>query len=124
MYELTVHGHFDAAHYLKGYQGKCANIHGHTWQVEAKIRGNDLNQTGMLVDFSLIKNELKAITGQLDHVLINDLTCFRDTNPTAENISRYIYFELTKLLKKYYVRLHSVTVWESPGAAATYFERE
>jgi len=124
MYELTVHGHFDAAHCLKEYQGKCANIHGHTWQVEAKIRGNDLDKTGMLVDFSLIKNELKSITDRLDHVLINDLACFRDTNPTAENISRYIYSEMVKLLKNYHVLLHAVTVWESPGAAATYFERE
>lgn len=123
MFELTVHGHFDAAHYLKEYQGKCANIHGHTWRVEIKIRGNDLDQTGMLVDFSLIKKNLKAITEQLDHVLINDLTCFRETNPTAENISRYIYHEMDKSLKEYHVLLFSVTVWESSGAAATYFEK-
>lgn len=124
MFELTVQGHFDAAHYLREYQGKCAGIHGHTWQVEAKVQGNDLDRTGMLVDFSIIKKYLRSITDRLDHVLLNDLTVFREMNPTAENISRFIYQEMTKALEDLPVKVSAVTVWESPGAAATYSQQE
>jgi len=124
MYELTVSGHFDAAHYLKDYIGKCAHIHGHRWQVEAKIRGHALDQKGMLVDFSLIKKKLREITDNLDHCLLNDLVRYKETNPTAENIARFIYQDLEASLKEYEVTVHQVTVWESPVAAAAYFEEQ
>lgn len=124
MFELTVHGHFDAAHYLKEYQGKCARVHGHTWRVEVKVRGNTIDQTGMLMDFSLIKKKLRVITDQFDHILLNDLSCFEKMNPTAENISRYIYDDMVKSLAEYKVKVASVTVWESPDAAATYSQGE
>lgn len=124
MYELTVRSHFDAAHFLKNYQGKCAHIHGHTWQVEVKIRGNNLDETGMLVDFFLVKKNLRAIAGQLDHSLLNDLAFFKDINPTAENISKIIFYKMEESLKEYPVSVNSVTVWESPGAAATFIKDE
>lgn len=121
MIELTIRDHFDAAHFLKNYQGKCARIHGHTWEVEVKVRGKELDQIGMLVDFSMLKKNLKEVVERLDHILINDLLPFQDTNPTAENISAYIGNELAGLFKSYPVKLFSVTVWESPRAAATYY---
>ncbi|MCR6546328.1 6-carboxytetrahydropterin synthase QueD [Dehalobacterium formicoaceticum] len=124
MFEISVQDHFDAAHFLKEYQGKCAKIHGHTWQVEIKIQGEDLDKTGMVVDFSVVKNELKKVLDPLDHVLINELTAFHETNPTAENISCYIFQEMSKALSNYPVWVSRVTVWESPGAAAAYFEKE
>lgn len=121
MFELTIRDHFDAAHFLKNYQGKCAKIHGHTWEVEVKIQGKELDQIGMMVDFSILKKNLKEIVEKLDHILINDLLHFQETNPTAENISAYIGNELAGLIKTYPVKLFSVTVWESPRAAATYY---
>ncbi|ATW24344.1 6-carboxytetrahydropterin synthase QueD [Candidatus Formimonas warabiya] len=124
MFELTVRGHFDAAHFLRDYQGKCAQIHGHTWQVEAKIRGEKLGTAGMLIDFSLLKSKLKEITNRLDHILLNDFPHFSLVNPTAENISAYIYQEFADSLKENEVEVFAVTVWESTGAAATYFRHE
>jgi len=120
MFELVVNGHFDAAHFLKGYQGKCAQIHGHTWKVEVKVRGSQLDQVGMLLDFSLLKARLKEITKKLDHTLINETSEFLHSNPTAENISKYIYDQFHQFTQKYGVRVYSVTIWESPNAAATY----
>ncbi|MGI6679743.1 MAG: 6-carboxytetrahydropterin synthase QueD [Dehalobacterium sp.] len=124
MFEISVQDHFDAAHFLKGYQGKCAQIHGHTWQVEIKVRGENLDEIGMILDFSVIKKALKQILHPLDHGLINDLAIFRETNPTAENISRYIFQEMSQALKDVPVQVYRVTVWESPGAAAAYFKEE
>lgn len=123
MYELTVKGHFDSAHYLRGYQGKCSNIHGHTWYVEIKVRGSKLDQIGMLVDFSIIKKVIKETTDLLDHKLINDIPYFTNVNPTAENIAEFIYSKIAASteIDHELIKVFSVTVWESPQAAATYY---
>ena len=121
MYELVVGDHFDAAHFLRGYTGKCAKVHGHTWQVEIRVRGDRLDESGMLVDFSILKNKLREITGTLDHSLINDLDYFTTINPTAENISVYIAQRFQEMMKDVSVKICSVTVWESPRAAAIYY---
>lgn len=121
MYELIVGDHFDAAHFLRGYTGKCAKVHGHTWQVEIRVRGDRLDESGMLVDFSILKKKLREITGTLDHSLINDLDYFTTINPTAENISVYIAQRFQEMMKDVSVKICSVTVWESPRAAAIYY---
>ncbi len=124
MFELTVGGHFDAAHYLREYKGKCARIHGHTWRVVVKIRGTKIDKTGMLVDFSLVKSKLQEVINLLDHILLNEIPDFSQVNPTAENISQYIYHRLEVSLCDYAVTIFSVTVWESPDTAATYFKSD
>ncbi|MDD2497920.1 MAG: 6-carboxytetrahydropterin synthase QueD [Desulfitobacteriaceae bacterium] len=121
MFELVVGEHFDAAHFLRGYTGKCAKVHGHTWQVEIRVRGERLDESGMLVDFSILKKKLREITGVLDHSLINDLDYFTTINPTAENISIYIAQRFQEMMKDVSVKICSVTVWESPRAAAIYY---
>lgn len=128
MYELTVKTNFDAAHRLCGYQGNCANIHGHTWIVEVTVSGEQLNAIGMLIDFKDLKKALKKIIEQLDHQYINDLPQFSPDgevgNPTAENLSSYIYKSLEGKIKQQYpnVYLSRVKVWESPTSCATYWE--
>jgi len=72
-YYLTVSQNFEAAHYLSGYSGNCANIHGHTWKVEVTIVGSQLDSIGMLVDFRDIRRELAAVLVQFDHALITKL---------------------------------------------------
>ena len=121
MFELVVGEHFDAAHFLRGYTGKCAKVHGHTWQVEIRVQGEKLNECGMLVDFAFLKEKLKKIIGTLDHSLINDLDYFTTINPTAENISVYIAHKFQEMMKDVSVKICSVTVWESPWAAAIYY---
>ena len=50
-YELTVKGHFDAAHHLYGYPGECKNLHGHTWDVEVTVAATELDEIGIVYDF-------------------------------------------------------------------------
>ena len=118
MYELTVEDTFDAAHYLRGYQGACERLHGHTYRIQATLRTPDINDTGISVDFRDIKSGLKDIVAELDHQCLNDLPVFSTTNPSAENIAKYIFDRLSALFGG---RVFKVTVWETPTSAAAYF---
>ena len=118
MYQLTVKGDFAASHSLRDYEGKCKNLHGHTWKVDIVFSGKDLNSTGMLVDFKEIKSSLKAILEKLDHQHLNDLEPFGKINPTSENIAKFIF---DKLFQENICAVEKVTVWESENASATYF---
>jgi len=109
---LKVRDKFHAAHFLKGYRGKCEKIHGHTFYVEAKIEVRELDETGIGIDFNVIKQKLAAILP--DHSLLNEVY---DFNPSAENLARRLYTELRKDFP-----VKEVTVWESEDAAATYTE--
>ena len=118
MYRLRTQSHFDAAHKLIGYKGKCSQLHGHTWKVEVFVVGEKLNDIGILADFKKLKERLKEITEKFDHSFLND---FKEIgNPTAENISKYIFENLKGLPKT--VRLEKVRVWESPDSYAEYFQ--
>lgn len=125
MYEISAFGHFDAAHFLRGYPGKCANIHGHRWKVEITLQGEKLDEMGILIDFMDVKTMLKEVLKVFDHKMINDVPPFDDLNPTAENIARFIYGQMMadKLSNQTEnsVRITKVTVWESDNASATYF---
>ena len=77
---------FDAAHYLPGYKGKCANLHGHHWAIELGVKGKVDSETGMVIDFIKLKDFLKIIEDRFDHSLVNDVI----SNPTAENIALYV----------------------------------
>ncbi|MDP8266527.1 MAG: 6-carboxytetrahydropterin synthase QueD [Candidatus Aceula meridiana] len=117
MYKLTVKGDFAASHSLRNYEGKCKNLHGHTWKVDVGISGKELNATGMLVDFKEIKNSLKNVLEQFDHQHLNDLEPFQKINPTSENIAKVIF---DKISKENACAVSEVTVWESENASATY----
>ncbi|MBD3412974.1 MAG: 6-pyruvoyl tetrahydrobiopterin synthase [Candidatus Aminicenantes bacterium] len=109
---LKVRDKFQAAHFLKEYEGKCERIHGHSFQVEVQILVNDLDKAGIGIDFKFIKQALSEIMP--DHTLLNEVY---DFNPSAENLSRHFFKEFKK---KFAVK--SVTVWESEDASATYSE--
>ena len=119
MFEISIKSHFCGAHSLNGYKGLCANLHGHNWEVEVFLRGATLDHLGMLVDFKDVKKTLQAVLEKLDHHHLNTLPIFRKTNPTAENIAKFIFNELSRKIVNH-VRLHRVRVSESPGSAATY----
>jgi|Deesub1362A_J573_1020465.scaffolds.fasta_scaffold00091_111 6-pyruvoyltetrahydropterin/6-carboxytetrahydropterin synthase len=128
MFEIRVRSSFAAAHRLNNHRDKCCRLHGHTWEVEAVVAGRELNDTGMLIDFSVLKHELREVVGVFDHSFLNELAPFSGghpgNNPTAENLARHIFSELKARLSEYRppATLVSVTVWESPGAAVTYRE--
>ena len=118
MYELAIKSDFSSAHFLRGYEGKCKTLHGHTWQVEVVILGEVLDSIGMVTDFVAIKKELKHFLEAIDHVNLNDLPYFKEVNPTTENLAKYIFDEFPK--KYSGIRLKQVTVWESDHASVTY----
>ena len=120
MYELKTITQFGAAHQLRNYIGKCENLHGHNWKIEVYIKGKDLDDNGLLVDFKVVKDKTKEIIEELDHKFLNDLEYFQKENPSSENIARYIYESLEKVINDDRIRVSGVTAWESDNACATY----
>lgn len=120
MYELSVKSRFAAAHQLRAYQGRCENLHGHNWVVEATLEAASLNQIGLAIDFTEIKKALHEVLDELDHKHLNDLPMFREMNPSSENLSRWICEALAARLDSGDVRVSRVTTWESEDACATY----
>ena len=118
MFELMVEDSFDAAHALRGYEGPCENLHGHTWKVQVFLKGEKLNKIGLMRDFKNIRKELKDVLAEFDHKLLNDIKPFDAENPSSENLARIIYQETAKKISG----LHKVTVWESATACASYWE--
>jgi len=124
MYEVDITREFSAAHNLRGYQGDCSKLHGHNWTVQAVIRARELDQIGIAVDFRKLKTELNSILEQFDHTNISELDCFKNVNPTSENIARTIYVQLSARINDDRVKVARVRVCESANSGATYFEEE
>lgn len=128
MYDLKVRGHFDAAHFLRGYQGQCAFTHGHSFQYELTIEKKELDGLGMLIDFKDVKKIMKdVVDAHLDHRFLNETPLFEKVNPTAENLAHLIYDLINYggySAADYYIpfKVSKVTVWESPDCAASYWE--
>ncbi len=123
MYRLKIKGSFSSAHYLKNYQGACENLHGHNWVVEVEVKGKKLNSIGLLIDFKELKKALKKVLSELDHKLLNELPFFKENNPSSELIAYYIFKRLEEELSAFpEVKVSSVTVFETEGASATYYE--
>ena len=121
MFELMVEDSFNSAHQLKGYEGPCEKLHGHTWKVRAYFEGDKLDKLGMLEDFKVLKRRVRECLEELDHSNLNDLPTFKNINPTSENVAAAVW----KKLKTFVggdARLKRVTVFESPTASATYHE--
>lgn len=118
MYELKAQMYFSAAHHLLNYDGACENQHGHNWLVEAYVTGNKLDKSNILVDYKVIKSELKAVLDYLDHEDINELPEFKGISPSSEIIAKFIF---DKLKEKIGI-LSKVSVWETPTSCASYFE--
>ena len=99
MFEVRVEADFAAAHFLKDYNGKCENLHGHNYKVFAHVRGNNLNEGGMLLDFSKLKDALRKTCKILDHTNLNDFPFFNQ-NPSAEKIALFIFENIKKELNE------------------------
>ncbi|MBU4318216.1 MAG: 6-carboxytetrahydropterin synthase QueD [Proteobacteria bacterium] len=122
MYELKVKTHFAAAHQLKLVAKKCENLHGHNWQIEVRVGGEELNSAGVLIDFGILKQHIQDLMMILDHKFLNELEYFGEDNPpSSENIARFIAKDLETRLKPEGIQLTSVTAWESEDACATFF---
>ena len=119
MYELSVRDHFDAAHSLRGYPGECCRLHGHTWDVEVTVAGEVLDSIGIVYDFKTLKDDLRRVLDDYDHVLLDEVEPFGTLNATAENLARVIFERIAAVVGAG-VRVAEVSVWESPVAKLTY----
>ncbi len=120
MYEIAVESHFDAAHFLRGYRGKCESLHGHRFRVVARVSAARLDDAGMAYDFTELKKNLNDILGKFDHTCLNEVPPFDKTNPSSEHLATMIYNELKRKLTGAPVSVSSIEVWESPQSCATY----
>jgi 6-pyruvoyltetrahydropterin/6-carboxytetrahydropterin synthase len=122
MFEVTIEETFAAGHALRNYRGKCENVHGHNYRAEVALQGAELDAIGLLVDFVELKRVVHAVLDRMDHQWLNDFPPFDALNPSAENMAKYIYDEVSAALKtKEGVRVASVRLWETDTASATYF---
>ena len=120
MYQISVEQHFDAAHFLRGYQGKCEAVHGHRFRVVVKVEASGVNDIGIAYDFTELKRHLDDILSRFDHTCLNDMPPFDGINPSSENIASTIYDELELKLVGAPVSLSCVEVWESPQSGVAY----
>jgi 6-pyruvoyltetrahydropterin/6-carboxytetrahydropterin synthase len=125
MYEVTVEAGFSSGHYLRNYHGKCENPHGHNYKVRVTLAGPELDSTGLLLDFKLLKTVLRPVIDRIDHQMLNDIEPFIEQNPSAENLARYFYDQTSQQLKEMSggrVRVKDCTIWETDTTTATYHE--
>jgi 6-pyruvoyltetrahydropterin/6-carboxytetrahydropterin synthase len=122
MYELGISTHFSAAHHLVAYPGACAVLHGHNWKVDVYVRGNTLDELGMLVDFTALKAAVAELMSEIDHSDLNEHDEFKNSNPTSERIAAFIYRRLSQSAQDSNYRISKVTVHETPGSQASYWE--
>jgi 6-pyruvoyltetrahydropterin/6-carboxytetrahydropterin synthase len=122
MYEVSVDESFAAAHNLRGYKGKCEDLHGHNYKVRVVLAGPELDAVGLLYDFVHLKQVTQGVIRSLDHKYLNELSPFDVLNPSAENIARYLHDQMAKQLHHTpnAASIAAVTVWETETTAATY----
>ena len=120
MYQISVEQDFDAAHFLRGYQGKCEALHGHRYRVVVTLKASQVNEIGLAYDFSELKQHLRGILVRFDHTCLNDVPPFDGINPSAENIATTIYQELQPHLSEAPASISCVEVWESPQSRVAY----
>ena len=122
MYEVTVKTGFSAAHQLRYYDGKYENLHGHNWTAIVTVETNELDKIGLGVDFVVLKKNVADILSRLDYKNINEVPPFDTENPSAENISRWLFGELATLINSDNARLKRVEIKEFDDCGAAYFE--
>ena len=121
MYEVTIKQSFSAAHMLKESGGTCEKLHGHNFIVEVSICSSALTETGILIDFRILKQWADEILKEFDHKYLNDINYFKDTSPSSENVARYIYDRISEKIKQDNLDVSRVTVWESEDARVSYY---
>src|SRR5436190_14250568 len=121
MYEVMIDEEFSAAHALRGYKGKCENLHGHNYKVEVYVRGEQLDNVGMLVDFTQLKAVTRELIRTLDHQNLNELKPFdNEINPSAENLAGFLLHHIASQMNNEQAKVDKVRVWETSTSSATY----
>lgn len=125
MFEVTVEAGFSSGHYLRNYRGKCENPHGHNYKVYVTLIGEELDETGLLLDFKLLKQVMRPTIEYLDHRMINELEPFvSELNPSAENLAKYFFDQTSTQLHEMTqgrVRVKDCTIYETDTSFARYY---
>ncbi len=120
-YEVMIERNFSSAHQLRGYKGKCENLHGHNYKIEIYVRGSELNNIGLLIDFGDVKSAADEVIKYLDHRNINELPPFDvELNSSAENLARFILEYVASRVDDDRVQVYKVRCFETPTGIATY----
>ena len=119
-FEVMIERNFSSAHQLRGYKGKCENLHGHNDRVEIYARGRELDNIGLLVDFVELKGDADELVQYFDHRNINELPPFDELQPSAENLAKYILERVAKRVDDGRVQIYKVRCFETPTSVATY----
>lgn len=120
MYLLNVTDSFSAAHRLCGYDGACADLHGHNWKVRVGISCEKLDDIGMGLDYGIIKQVLGEVLAKLDHQYLNEVPMLNGANPTSENLARIIFEEVASGLRNYPAIIKEVEIYESENSSVIY----
>jgi 6-pyruvoyltetrahydropterin/6-carboxytetrahydropterin synthase len=113
---------FAAAHRLKEAGGGCEQLHGHTWKVQIFVKGEKLDSNGILIDFRDMKRIVKKWTARLDHHYLNEV--LGSTNPTTENVAKYLFQKLEKEIRLETIKLSKVRIWEARDSSITYSQED
>jgi 6-pyruvoyltetrahydropterin/6-carboxytetrahydropterin synthase len=122
MFQVSVEDTFSSGHALRGYKGKCENPHGHNYRVQVTLEGPQLDKIGLLIDFTQLKEVMRAVIKRLDHQFLNNLEPFTTVNPSAENMAKYFFDEISGNLRELPsgARVTDVVIWETDTAMAKY----
>lgn len=113
---------FDAAHHLHQYEGKCKNLHGHTYRLVVTVSGF-VDDIGMVIDFGDLKTIYKeTIESRLDHQYLNEV--LPPMNTSAENMIVWIWEQFEQALgegaySKRRLQLEEISLYETPTSSAT-----
>ena len=122
MYKVKIISQFSAAHSLRNYKGKCEALHGHNWKVEVLVSSLKLNSSGMVMDFSNLKKITSNVLEELDHHHLNEISYFKNQNPSSEEIAKYIFDKLKGEIIAAGCKLEKIRVWETANSCAVYQE--
>lgn len=108
MIQVSREFHFDSAHYIKDYSGKCEGLHGHTYKLIVTVSG-PLNEAGIVIDFAFLKQIVEdKIISYLDHRNLNEIF----EVPTTERIAIWIFNQLQAAFKEVGCELYEVVLFE------------
>ncbi len=122
MYEVKINTTFSAAHQLRGYDGKYENLHGHNWGATVLVEAKELDSIGVGIDFVMLKKKVESILSKLDYQNINEIPPFDKQNPSAENIARWVFKELSADIDSETVKVKRVEIREMEDCGAAYYE--
>jgi len=122
MFTISIETSFWASHQLVLPEGSKEPVHHHNWLVSADVSGDKLNSMAVVMDFQELKAMVDDIVSDFDNMALNEISFFRQNNPSAENVAKYIYEKLRAKLPEG-VKLQNIRVVEEPGCSAKFGEQ-